>query len=54
MTMKTKEFYEFDHLEYFNVQATSIQTIEVELRSHDGHMFIFKEGNVLLTLTFKK
>ena len=38
-------FYEFDDLEYFNVQPTSIQTIEFELRFHDGHMLVFKNVN---------
>ena len=46
--------HEFEHLEYFSVQSTSVQTIEFELRSHDGHLLIFEDGNVLLTLTFKK
>ena len=47
-------FYEFEHLEYFNVQSSTIQTIEFEVRSHDGDLIVFEKGNKLLTITFKK
>ena len=47
-------FHEFEHLEYFNVQPSTVQTIEFEVRSHDGDLIVFEKGDILLTITFKK
>ena len=54
LTQTKGDFHEFEHLEFFEIQQDIIQTIEFELRSHDGNLVIFEGGNVLSTLTFKK
>ena len=46
-------FYEFENLEFFDINYNSIQTIECEFRSYDGDLIYFTEGDILLSLTFK-
>ena len=41
-TNKERVFYVFDHIEDYHVQPTSVQSVELKLRFHDGHISIFE------------
>ena len=50
----TGSFQEFQTLEYYPLKSNYIHTLQFELRTHDGELLEFKEGDVQLTLSFRK
>ncbi len=46
-------FYEFENLEYFDIDYNSIQTIECDLKSYDGNLVYFTKGDILISHIFK-
>ena len=48
-------YYEFNTLEYFELENNTFQTVSIHLQTHDGHFVNFKDGaSVQLTLSFSK
>lgn len=53
--VKSGGFYSFSSLDFFNVNKTSIRTIEFNIKTHSGSDFrYFNDGSVSMTLIFKK
>ena len=50
----TGSFQEFQTLEYYPLKSNYIHTLHFDLRTHDGDLLEFKEGDVQLTLSFRK